>query len=175
MCPLLILLRSRIVTTFPFPQTLHPILHHLPRRMAPPSTQLPKTWTRVFCVTTLCFNDPTSNQPWSQFTFLTVHAFLLFLASPSVTASSRTFSIFHRDYINSCTLSFLIPVLSLQFILQGVFSKCKSDQAIPVFKSLQYPGGFWEESNFLACCSRCFMTTGLVTSSSQIQWVHIKF
>lgn len=58
---------------------------------------------------------------------------------------------------------------------KGFFSKCKSDQAIPVFKSLQCPGGFWEESNFLACCSRCFMTTGLVTPSSQIQGVHITF
>lgn len=43
--PLNVLHRPRTVTTLPLHQTLHPTLHHLPRRMAPLSTQVPKPWT----------------------------------------------------------------------------------------------------------------------------------
>lgn len=98
--------------------------------------------------------------------------YLLFLAFSSVIASFQALGIFHRDYINRFTLAFLILVLPLWFILHemitGLFLKCRSDQTIPLFKSLQWPESFWVESNLLACCTKCFITTCLhfLTSNS---------
>lgn len=140
---LFILLGTGTVTTLSFHQILHPILQHLPRRMAPPSSQLSEAWAPELLLYLPFPSMTTSTQTSSSVNSLPSEN-EPFLSSwhPPVTASLQALCISYKDYINSFALSFLILVLSLQFILHEIikeaFLQCTSNSTIPLFKSLQW-------------------------------------